>query len=115
MVKNLPAVWESWVQSLGRRGPLEEEMATSWQVFLPRKCCRQRILVDYNPWNSKESDRAERLILAFIFFFFDVISGLCFTCECSCGSGGSSVRDVCGNHCLPFRGWVVGRSKQEEY
>ena len=27
-VKNLPAIWETWVQSLGGEGPLEEEMAT---------------------------------------------------------------------------------------
>ena len=27
MVKPLPAVWETWVQSLGREDPLEEEMA----------------------------------------------------------------------------------------
>ena len=27
MVKNLPAVQESWVQSLGWEGPLEKEMA----------------------------------------------------------------------------------------
>ena len=26
--KNLPAMWEIWVQSLGREDPLEEEMAT---------------------------------------------------------------------------------------
>ena len=27
-VKNLPAMWETWVQSLGRENPLEEGMAT---------------------------------------------------------------------------------------
>ena len=27
MVKNLPAMWETWVQSLGWEDPLEEEMA----------------------------------------------------------------------------------------
>ena len=27
-VKNLPAVWETWVRSLGREDPLEKEMAT---------------------------------------------------------------------------------------
>ena len=26
MVKNLPAVWETWVQSLGWEDPLEEEI-----------------------------------------------------------------------------------------
>ena len=27
MVKNLPAMWETWVQSLGWEDPLEKEMA----------------------------------------------------------------------------------------
>jgi len=27
MVKNLPAMWEAWVQSLGQEDPLEKEMA----------------------------------------------------------------------------------------
>ena len=27
MVKSLPAVWETWVRSLGREDPLEKEMA----------------------------------------------------------------------------------------
>ena len=30
-VKNLPEVWETWVQSLGRENPLEEELATHSQ------------------------------------------------------------------------------------
>ena len=28
MVKCLPSVWDTWVQSLGREDPLEKEMAT---------------------------------------------------------------------------------------
>ena len=28
LVKNLPAVWETWVPSLSWEGPLEEDMAT---------------------------------------------------------------------------------------
>ena len=37
MVKRLPAVWESRVQSLGREDPLEKEMAThssilAWEI-----------------------------------------------------------------------------------
>ena len=33
MVKNLPAMQETWVQSLGREDPLEEEMATYSSIF----------------------------------------------------------------------------------
>ena len=37
MVKNLPAMQETWVQSLGQEDPLEKEMAThssilAWEV-----------------------------------------------------------------------------------
>ena len=39
MVKNLPAMWETWVRSLGWEGPLEEGMAThsnflAWRIPL---------------------------------------------------------------------------------
>ena len=33
MVKNLPAVWETWVGSLGQDDPLEEEMATHSRIL----------------------------------------------------------------------------------
>jgi len=41
MVSNLPAMWETWVQSLGREDPLEEGMAThssilAWRVPMDR-------------------------------------------------------------------------------
>ena len=37
MVKHLPTVWETWVQSLGQEDPLEKEMAThsntlAWKI-----------------------------------------------------------------------------------
>ena len=33
MVKNLPAVWEVWVQSLGWEDPLEKGMATHSSIL----------------------------------------------------------------------------------
>ena len=41
MIKNLPAMWETWVQSLGWEDPLEEDMAThssilSWRTPMDR-------------------------------------------------------------------------------
>ena len=33
MVKRLPAVWETWVQSLGREDLLEKEMATHSSIL----------------------------------------------------------------------------------
>ena len=40
MVKNPPAMQETWVQSLGQEDPLEKEMAThssilAWEEFCP--------------------------------------------------------------------------------
>ena len=33
MVKNPPAMWETWVQSLGWENPLEEGMATHFSIL----------------------------------------------------------------------------------
>ena len=63
MVKNLPAMQETRVQSLGQEDPLEE----AWQptpVFLPGEFHGQRSLVDYNLWGCKESDMTEQLSTA---------------------------------------------------
>ena len=41
-VKNLPAMQETWVQSLGRKDPLEKEMATHSSILAWR-----------SPWTEK--------------------------------------------------------------
>ena len=51
MVKNPPAMWETWVQSLGWEYPLEKEMATHSSI-LARESRGQRSLVGYSPWSS---------------------------------------------------------------
>ena len=33
VVKNLPAVWETWVQSLDQEDPLEKGMATHFSIL----------------------------------------------------------------------------------
>ena len=33
LVKNLPAMWETWVRSLGREDPLEKEIATHFSIL----------------------------------------------------------------------------------
>ena len=53
MVKNLPALLETWVQSLGQEDPLEKEMATH-SIFLPGELHGQRSLVGYSQWGFKE-------------------------------------------------------------
>ena len=57
MVKNLPALQETQVQSLGQEDPLEKEIPTS--VFLPGESHGQRSLPGYNPWGHKNSDTTE--------------------------------------------------------
>ena len=49
MVKNLPATWKTWVQSLGQEDPLEREMATHTSI-LPGEFHGQRSLAGYSPW-----------------------------------------------------------------
>ena len=59
-IRNLSAVWETWVRSLGWEDPLEEGMATHSSI-LAGKSHGQRSLVGYSPWSYKESDAMERL------------------------------------------------------
>ena len=33
MVKSMPAMWETWVQSLGREDSLEKKMATHYSIL----------------------------------------------------------------------------------
>ena len=58
MVKNLPAMQETWVQSLGQEDPLKKEWQPS-PVFLPGEFHGQRSLVGCSPWGCKESDMTE--------------------------------------------------------
>ena len=43
-IKNLPAMWETWVQSLGWEHPLEKGMATHSSIFA------WRIPMDRGAW-----------------------------------------------------------------
>ena len=57
MVKNLPAVQETWLRSLGQEDPLEEERAThfsilAWKILWAEEPGRLQ------PMGSQESDRA---------------------------------------------------------
>ena len=62
IVKNLPTMQETQLQSLGREDPLEKEMATH-SVFLPGELRGQRSLKSYSPWGRKQVDMTERLTL----------------------------------------------------
>ena len=45
-VKNPPAMWETWIQSLGWEDPLEEGMATHCSILA------WRILMDRGAWQA---------------------------------------------------------------
>ena len=62
MVKNLPAVWETQVQSWVEKTPRRRV----WQptpVFLPGEFHGLKSLMGYSPWDCKESDTIDRLSL----------------------------------------------------
>ena len=58
-MKNLPAMRETWVQSLGCEDPLEEERLPT-PVFWPGEFHEL-----YSQWGHKESDKAEQFSLYF--------------------------------------------------
>ena len=54
LVKNLPAVWETWVQSLGGEDPLEKEMATHFQYSCLENPTDQGVWwATYSPWGRR--------------------------------------------------------------
>ena len=55
LVKNLPAMQETWVQSLGWEDPLEKGRLPT-PIFWPGDC----------PWDGKESDTTEQPSLSFL-------------------------------------------------
>ena len=63
MVKSLPALWETWVRSLGQEDPLGKEMATHssilvWTIPWTEEPGRLQ------SWGLKESDMTEQLTLS---------------------------------------------------
>ena len=58
MVKDLPAVQETQVQSLCREDPLEKERQPT-PVFLPGESHGRGSLMGYGPQHHKESDTTE--------------------------------------------------------
>ena len=62
MVKNLPAMWETWVRALGPEEPLEKEITThssilAWRIPWTEEPGRLQ------SWSCKESDMTEQVTL----------------------------------------------------
>ena len=60
MLKNLPAVQETWIRYLGQEDPLDKEMATH---SIPGESHGQRSLASFSPWGH--TDRHDWLTLTF--------------------------------------------------
>ena len=60
LVKNLPAMRETWIQSLGWGDPLEKRKATHSSILA------WRIHGLYSPWGHKESNTTEGLSLSLL-------------------------------------------------
>ena len=60
-VKNLPAVRETRIRSLGWADPLEEGMWQPTQYSCLGNSHGQKSLAGYIPWGHKESDMTEQL------------------------------------------------------
>ena len=61
LVKNLPVMWETWIQSLGWEDPLEKEKATHSSILA------WRILVH---GVAKSQTLSLLLVVIWVFFFF---------------------------------------------
>ena len=68
LVENPPAVWETWVQSLGWENPLEKGTVTH-SIFWPGEFHGL-----YSPWGHKESDMTEQLSLSLSFKVIDLVA-----------------------------------------
>ena len=68
MGKTLPAMWESQVQSLDQKDPLEKGMATLSSILAWRILCTEEP-GGYSPWGHKESDTTEQVSLYYYFIF----------------------------------------------
>ena len=66
-LKCLPAMWETWVQSLGQGDPLEKEMATHSSILAWRIPWLEEPGGLYSPWGRKKSDTTELLHFHFHF------------------------------------------------
>ena len=71
LVKNLPALQETWVRSLGWEDPLEKGTATHSRVLAWRIPWTV-----YSPWGCKESDMTKQLSLYALNQYLLLISGI---------------------------------------
>ena len=70
MVKNLPAMWDTWIPSLGGEDPLEKGMATHSSIPAWRTPWTEEpegLGLVYSLWGRKELDMTESVTLSLHF------------------------------------------------
>ena len=65
VVKRLPAVQHTWVQSLGQEDPLEKEMETHSSILVRKIPWMEEPGGLHGSWGRKGSDTTERLCFHF--------------------------------------------------
>ena len=108
LVKNPPAMWETWVQNLGWEDPLEKGKAAHSSMLAWR--------TPWSPWGHRESDAAERLHSASLQLTDDLLNlspaffqGLAlyvviYPFSCSKTKGWQLVHRGSDSNCSPLRG-----------
>ena len=81
-VKNLPALWEICVGSLGWEDPLEKGTATHSNILAWRIPWTEE-QVGYSPWGHKESDTTEKLSLTHSIYLLPPNLSFCWVEEFS--------------------------------
>ena len=71
LVKNLPAMWETWVRSLGWKITWRRERLPS-PLFWPGELHEL-----YSPWGRKKSDTTEQLSLSYIYIYIHTHTYIC--------------------------------------
>ena len=72
MVKNLPTMWETQVQSLGQEDTLEKEMATHFSILAWEIQQTEKPGGLYSSRGWKESDTTERITLLHYYKTFNL-------------------------------------------
>ena len=70
IVKNPPAMCETWIWSLAWEDPLEDGMATRSSILCLENPHRQRSLVGYSPWGHNVLDTTEWLSTAQHYIYY---------------------------------------------
>ena len=108
-LKRLPAMWETWVQSLGREDPLEKEMAThsitlAWRIPWMKEPAR----LQSTGWQRVRHDWATSLSLSFS--SLSVLNTMSITAqrgEKEIGQPETGKSYICFGH-LPKATWILG-------